>query len=379
MVLPEGANGPLVQQKKISIHRVIIFLIYMAAQCLTVIKKGSRLFGERFFTPLMKTGFALLALLPLPSWSESVTDAPLELPVRVHLVAFEHATWLTSSLDREEIERLFAQANRVWGQAGISWKIESIINDVSQARLSQSDSVNRQVGKNIARYLPLNTVDARRWDVFFVRRLGNIPGFYHRASQSVVISEVDPFGGVGLDGVMARIFAHELGHSLGLTHISCTPQGNLMSPNCESANRTRLEQRQIVLARAVAELGRPYGAFVSPIAFILQRSDALELTEGQQETLVSIEHELQAAIEQINEEVRRIIAQGRAEIASGSPDWEASRLRRQRLAQLSTQRNALLNQSLDRMNNILNSHQRTRAHQFLQRYSDLLLRLRSDS
>ena len=59
------------------------------------------------------------------------------------------------------------------------------------------------------------------------------------------------------DGGMARILAHELGHSLGLVHVPCAGQGNLMAAGYTLGTRTLLDVIQITEARLQAETGKP--------------------------------------------------------------------------------------------------------------------------
>ena len=56
---------------------------------------------------------------------------------------------------------------------------------------------------------------------------------------------------------MARILAHELGHSLGLVHVPCAGQGNLMAAGYTLGTRTLLDVIQITEARLQAETGKP--------------------------------------------------------------------------------------------------------------------------
>ena len=64
--------------------------------------------------------------------------------------------------------------------------------------------------------------------------------------------------GVDIDDGMSRILAHELGHSLGLVHVPCADQGNLMAASCPLGTRTLLDATQITGARLQAETGRPF-------------------------------------------------------------------------------------------------------------------------
>ena len=83
-------------------------------------------------------------------------------------------------------------------------------------------------------------------------------GVYLPIEKVVVSTELDPLGQRDIDGGIARILAHELGHSLGLVHVPCTAQGNLMATGCTLGSRTFLDATQITRVQVQAEFGRPF-------------------------------------------------------------------------------------------------------------------------
>jgi hypothetical protein len=74
----------------------------------------------------------------------------------------------------------------------------------------------------------------------------------------VVSAEIDPGGRREIGEGMSRILSHELGHSLGLVHVLCTGQGNLMAAGCPLGSRTLLDATQITGTRMQAETARPF-------------------------------------------------------------------------------------------------------------------------
>ena len=194
---------------------------------------------------------------PLPPDTPSATTT-LELPVRIHLLSSRLGT-IDASLTDQEVESLLQRVNEVWSEANIVWELESIIREQAEAEDQLEPALQGAVPLThdlIAAVVPRGHLFAGKWDVFIMRDLavaGAAPGLYFSSIPAVVSSEVDP-AGLGDPG---RILAHELGHSLTLPHVPCTPAGNLMSPGCNSEGRTRLTPLQIQQARTQAERGRP--------------------------------------------------------------------------------------------------------------------------
>lgn len=182
----------------------------------------------------------------------------LVLDVRVHLLQSSASESLTTTLSEDEIRRLFDRVDAVWDQAGIQWRIESFILEPAPngAEFEAFLRGEAPAGFDLASVIPRQNLTEGRWDVFFIRVLGaGSGGIYFPGIPAVLQPEVDPFGVRGLEGALTRILAHELGHSLGLGHVPCPPEGNLMAPNCPAPDRTRLRQDQITAARAQARSG----------------------------------------------------------------------------------------------------------------------------
>ncbi len=185
------------------------------------------------------------------------------LQVRVHLLSSEFPP-LSTELTEDEVATVFGRVNAIWQQALIRWEIESILREdalnsdafaaILRGDLPVSDAV-------IASVLPRENLLTGDWDVFLILSLGGIAGgIYFPGIPAALSAELDPEGRRELTGATARILAHELGHSLSLPHVTCTAAGNLMSPGCPAANRTRLTEGQVEAARQQALVGRPFGS-----------------------------------------------------------------------------------------------------------------------
>ena len=84
---------------------------------------------------------------------------------------------------------------------------------------------DRPVSDNvIASVLPRENLLTGDWDAFLILSLGGIAGgIYFPGIPAALSAELDPDGRRELTRATARILAHELGHSLSLPHVPCTP------------------------------------------------------------------------------------------------------------------------------------------------------------
>ena len=303
------------------------------------------------------------ALILLACWSAFVwTQEPgrelLELELRVHLVRSSASPGQATTLKPEDVHRALAEVNQIWRRAGIAWRVDSIVEDRIGAVQDRGQLVSA---------LSRTQLTDSFWHVFIVRDMGGVPGFYAADVPAVIQAEVDPFGGVGLNGVMTRILAHELGHSLGLQHMPCSAAGNLMAANCPSADRFRLLPFQIEQARAIARLQRPArGSLVTPVELLLRHADSLELDTEQEKAMIAILRDVVGETEPLIARGMAIVSTGRAEMASNTVDRAASLERRRELATLQSRLRNTLQRSLAAAAELLDEQQRSAARQLLE-------------
>ena len=187
---------------------------------------------------------------------------PIELAVRVHLVQSDQLDELNVRLSDAEVTELMTAVNRTWAQAGVIWSLESIVREDARSESlfhSALTDPNVSLVSVLTSVLTPENVRPDIWNVFLIRDFaGGLGGVYLPIEKLVVSAEIDPSGQRNIDGGMSRILAHELGHSLGLVHIPCAGQGNLMAAGCAPGTRTLLDATQITRARFQAETGVPF-------------------------------------------------------------------------------------------------------------------------
>lgn len=211
-----------------------------------------------------RTLHAIWAVALLAGCGDGTGPEVLLLDVRVHLLESEFGP-LDANLTNVEIDALFDEVNAIWQQADIQWAVTEIVRERALNEATYEailDGVLPASAEALSSVLPSDQLTRGRWDVFFVRTLRTIAGgVYLPLVPAVVVGEFGPLGERDFAVTGPRILAHELGHSLGLAHVPCTADGNLMAVGCTLGTRTRLAQDQIVRTRQQASANRPAGPF----------------------------------------------------------------------------------------------------------------------
>lgn len=132
----------------------------------------------------------------------------LVLDVQVHLLRSVESDALTTTLAEQGIEQIFGEVNEVWSQAGIEWRVASVLHEEVEIGKGFDAALRRReaaISEMVVGAIPRDNLDARGWHVFFIRDLGGgVGGVYLPEIPAVLQPEIDPFGVAGTDGALPR-------------------------------------------------------------------------------------------------------------------------------------------------------------------------------
>lgn len=146
----------------------------------------------------------------------------LIVPLRIHLLASQDTPALQTTLTEQDLARILPKMNRVWAQAGIQFRVESIVRE-SALPLENADVQRREE-------LPARTAPESRskaaFNIYYVKEL-DVNGFY--TPRAIFVKDTASLRRVegGIDEPIPRVTSHELGHALSLPHRQDTT--NLMA------------------------------------------------------------------------------------------------------------------------------------------------------
>jgi hypothetical protein len=189
-----------------------------------------------------------------PKKTTQMESRQMTLPVSVVRLEFEKDADLSAQSDYAEVERLFQEVNAVWSRWGIFWEVSTI----ETRTISAADFVTpkngfaspREFRDAAAELIPDHSGD-RQWRVYLMRQFPIAGSAVYIVEKSAVL-----YGELNKEGNRYPvILAHELGHSLGLRHV--TIPGNLMyaGPGKTPSTELQLFPMQIRQARQQAAAG----------------------------------------------------------------------------------------------------------------------------
>lgn len=173
---------------------------------------------------------------PLTPPSGALGDAEIiSLPLTVFVI--ENDGLYGSQRSRQSINSLLENASRIWTQAAIELELKELRNINMEDGDIQKFLRNPDVFVN-----NLSGFNRKTINVFLVRRLGGINGIAFGGLNSVAVADLTTIYDF-------RVLAHEVGHILGLSHI--TGRSSLMA---QGVNGISLSFEEISRARRRAEI-----------------------------------------------------------------------------------------------------------------------------
>ena len=167
--------------------------------------------------------FALLLATILPAAAEEQLPKfgfaeQYIIPVRIHLLQTPGELNLTTTLTEKDIHRILGKVNKIWGQAGIHFAMESLIKEPAANPVLYRQNYRSRNLKWLKALRPEKTRNDDCFHIYYIKRFA-ANGVYLGA-DSMFVKDLARLHSVkgGLDEPIPRVTSHELGHALTLPH-----------------------------------------------------------------------------------------------------------------------------------------------------------------
>ena len=157
------------------------------------------------------------------------------IPVKVHIIK-ENSGIYSSNRDEENIRKLFENVNEIWSQADVRINIEDIV--ITKV---EDNTIPNVMNGNTNLLTELNDFDKNTFNAYFASNIGPNGIAFIRQGSFIIADKTSVHD--------FRTTSHELGHLLGLVHVSDINQ--LMF---RGSNGMRLSEEEINLARKKANI-----------------------------------------------------------------------------------------------------------------------------
>jgi len=220
----------------------------------------------RFLGRTVLVGALIAMLLPMGASAEldSVDSKKVEqgkvgagvrkLPVSVYLLTFSDQAQLSAQYSAQDVAKLFDEVNAIWSKSGITWSVDSVTtvpvagNDF---KIPTAGFANPRAFRDAVAGLIPDATSTGRWRVYLVRQFPiNGSAVYIIEKGAVLYGELNKFG-----ARQPVILAHELGHSLGLQHVSMSDNLMYAGPEKSPELTLMLDPQQIKRATEQASVG----------------------------------------------------------------------------------------------------------------------------
>jgi hypothetical protein len=150
----------------------------------------------------------------------------LLVPLAVHFLAASNSPSIQTTLTDKDIERILGKMNRVWGQAGVHFYLQSLRREETKESEKWAGPDRHPDGADLLNLRPREFISTNAFNIYYIKKM-SVNGIYFPEGIFVKDSaSLRPVEG-GIDEPLPRVSSHELGHALGLSHRQNTT--NLMA------------------------------------------------------------------------------------------------------------------------------------------------------